>query len=85
VFVVDVSVPLTPLTFACGRGNVYLERYNVDIATQRQDLGFVPKTVSWHETLTAVKFLAQQHVLYFMSSLYFVRSRLVFQVIILTF
>jgi hypothetical protein len=46
VFVVDASVPLTPLTFACDRGSMYLERYNVDIATQRQDLGFAPKTVS---------------------------------------
>jgi len=46
VFVVDASVPLTPLTFACGLGSMYLQRYNVDIATHRQDLGFAPKTVS---------------------------------------
>ena len=46
VFVVDATVPLTPLTFACGREGMYSERYDVDIATQRQDLGFAPKTVS---------------------------------------
>ena len=54
---------------ACGR--LYLERYNVDIATRRQDLGFAPETVSWHETLSALKFLAQHHVLYFVSSFVF--------------
>lgn len=71
VFVVDTSVLLTPLTFACGRRSMYLGGdIIVDIATQRQDLGFAPKTVAWHETLTAVKFLAQQNVLYFVSSLH---------------